>query len=162
MVILLSLLVYFLLPNFSEPQRRVAAVIVFAIFFWGFEIIPLYATSLLIVLLLTFLLTSPVDILKADTAAVLIFLAPFSSPIMMLFLGGLAMAAAMHKQQLNVFLIDTMLSKLGNQPYVLLAGILSISAFFSMWISNTAAAALVLTLIMPVMNPLYAEDPFKK
>ena len=76
-------LVYFLLPgDCPEAAKRTAFVFVIAALYWAFEIIPLYATSLVVVLLLTFLLAKPGGVLGMDASGYKIFFAPFASPVM--------------------------------------------------------------------------------
>lgn len=150
------LAVYVFLPEgLSEPGRRVLAVLCFAIFFWGLEIIPLYATSLAIILLLTFLLTG-------NQVSPHHFLIPFANPVIFLFFGGLILAQAATKHHIDQLLMEKMMGKLGNRTPVILMGILSISAFFSMWISNTAAAAMMLMLTRPLLKEIPKNDPFRK
>ena len=160
--ILLSILLYFVLPSsMTEASKRVCSILLFAILFWGFEIIPLFATSLIIVLLLTLFLTAPANLLGVGSG-VQFFLTPFSSPIIMLFFGGLTLAAAAHTHHVDIYLIEKMLSKLGHSALSLIIGLLFITAFFSMWISNTAAAALMLMLIKPILDQFGKSDLIKQ
>ncbi len=146
----------------TEASRRVCAILLFAILFWAFEIIPLFATSLLIVLLLTLCLTVPNDLLGLGNKGLQFFLTPFSSPIIMLFFGGLTLAAAAASHKVDLYLIEKMFSKLGHNTLALLIGILLITAFFSMWISNTAATALMLMLIKPILDHFKQGDRIKQ
>jgi sodium-dependent dicarboxylate transporter 2/3/5 len=153
--LLICLATFFMLPTeFPEPAGRVVTIILFAIFFWGFEIIPLYATALLVVIGLTLFL-------QADQGFEA-FLLPFSNPVIFLFLGGLTLAVAAHKHDVDRFLMEKMLAKVGHSTKALIWGILLITAFFSMWISNTASAAMMLLLVKPLMDKLDADDPLSK
>ena len=156
--ILFALLAYYLLP-IDEPARRVVVTMIIAIFFWAFEVLPLFATSLLVVVLLTLLLISPVNLLNLELSY---FWIPFSSPVIMLFFGGLTLAAAGKRHGLDAFLMQKMVAKLGQRSSTLLLGLLFITAFFSMWISNTAATALMLMMIAPILHSLEKGDPLKK
>ncbi|MCC5832435.1 MAG: DASS family sodium-coupled anion symporter [Chlamydiales bacterium] len=163
LAIICSFITYFILPEtIPEAGKRVAAIFVFAVFFWAFEIIPLYATSLLVVILLSFLLTKPSGILELGETGYQLFLVPFSSPVIMLFLGGFVLAAAGRKHHVDAFLMKKILSKLGQRTSVILLGFLFMSAFFSMWMSNTAATALMLMLVKPMLARVDADDPFRK
>ncbi len=152
-----SLLAYFFVPELDDTSRKVLSVFIFAIFFWALEIIPLYATSLVIVVLLTFLLTN-----LDDPKSMPLFFTQFANPVIMLFLGGLVMAAAANKHGVDQFLMEKLLVKLGNRSSTLLTGFLCCSAFFSMWMSNTAAVAMMLTLSKPILDVLRPNDPLKK
>lgn len=159
----LSLLFYFLLPeSISEGGRRVYAIVLFAIFFWGLEIIPLFATSLVIVALLTFLLLTPFPIIEGGYYGFDLFLIPFSNPVVILFLGGLVLAATAAKHNVDQLLMQKMLGKIGTRPVPFLLGILGISAFFSLWISNTATAAMMVLLLKPILDQLDEKEPLRK
>jgi len=163
LAIICSFLTYFLLPDtIPEAGKRVAAVFVFAVFFWAFEIIPLFATSLLVVISLSFLLTKPGGVLGLGKTGFHLFLVPFSSPVIMLFLGGFILAAAVRKHHVDAFLMKKVLSKLGQRSFTIFLGFLFMSAFFSMWISNTAATAMMLVLIKPILVYIEEDDPLRK
>ena len=82
-------------------------------------------------------------------------MANFGHPIIFLFLGGFALASAMQVQGLDRWLADGILTLTGGRlsRAVVLLGVAS--ALLSMWISNTAVAALMLPLILGLM----AENP---
>lgn len=44
----------------------------------------------------------------------------------------------------------------------LMAGIMAVTAFLSMWLSNTATAAMMLALMLPIVQRLPATDPYRK
>lgn len=163
LTLLFSFLLYWILPDhFSEASRRCAFIFIFAVGFWAFEIIPLFATSLLVVLGASFLLAKPDDVLALGEAGYRVFLVPFSNPVIMLFFGGLVLAIAIRKHGIDHYLIVHLMKRLGTGPRKILLGILFLSAFFSMWISNTASTALMLLLIQPILAGLPANDPFRK
>lgn len=151
---------YFLLPNnFSLDQKQLILIFLFAVVFWAFEIIPLYATSLCVVLFLTFFLTG-LEI--GERKEFVSYLVPFSSPVIMLFLGGFILAAAIKKYSIDLFLSHKILSAIKPKPVYILFSYLFTSAFFSMWISNTAACAMMLALTKPVLKAIKKNDPFQK
>lgn len=154
-----SIFLSFFLPgSLSENQKQVLLIFFFAVYFWVFEMIPLYATSLSVVLLLTFFLTGLDEGIREGYH---LYLVPFSSPVIMLFLGGFVLAAALKKHQIDLFLSQKILARLSNSYHILFS-YLFLSAFFSMWISNTAACAMMLILIKPILSILKEEDPFRK
>ncbi|MCP5507328.1 MAG: anion permease [Chlamydiales bacterium] len=112
--VLLAAIVYFLLPeSCPESARRTAFVFILAAVFWSLEILPLYITSLAIVLLLIFLLGKPDGVLEMERTGYTIFLIPFSSPVIMLFLGGFLLAAGMCKHGVDTFIAHTFAPKTG-------------------------------------------------
>lgn len=172
-VTLISLAVYFILPPvFPEAARRVAAIFVFSALLWAFDIIPLHATSLMAVILLTFFLTKPgFEVFAKDGETVVKtmgkgdykqFMALFGSPLIMLFLGGFFLAAALNKFRVDEIIAKNLLQLFGDKPYFILLGFILTTAFLSMWMSNTATTAMMLVMIRPILKQLEAGDKFKK
>lgn len=158
-----ALLVYLLLPPACpEPAKRTAAVFILAAFFWACEIIPLFATSLLVVLLLIFSLAKPGGILGMNESGYQIFLLPLSNPVIMLFLGGFVLAKVMQKYHLDQAVVGRLLRLFGDKPYFILLGFIFTTGFISLWMSHTASTALMLVMIKPILSRLKEEDLFKK
>ncbi|MCV5639642.1 SLC13 family permease, partial [Escherichia coli] len=81
----------------------------------------------------------------------------FSNSIIFLFLGGFALAAALHKQKLDQALADKVLLIARGRMSVAVFMLFGVSAGLSMWISNTATAAMMLPLVLGVMTKLDAK-----
>jgi sodium-dependent dicarboxylate transporter 2/3/5 len=161
--VLLAFTVYMVLPeSCPEAARRTAFVFVLAAFFWAFEIIPVYATSLVVVLMLIILLTKPDGVLGMDKNGYQVFLVPAASPVIMLFLGGFLLSAALSKYGIDKVMATRLLHIFGKKPYALLLGFSFTAAFLSMWISNTATAAMMFALITPVVARFDPDDGFPK
>ncbi len=162
-VILVAFLVYLILPDSCpDAAKRTAFVFIIAAAFWAFEIIPLHATSLLVILVLTFLLTKPQGVLNMDSSGYTVFLDPFSSPVMMLFFGGFVLAEAFRKYKIDCLIASKLLRRFGSNPYSILLGFMVTTAILSMWISNTATTALMLAMISPLLLSMGPKEPFKK
>ncbi len=156
-------LVYWFLPDSCpEAARRCAFILVLAAGFWAFEIFPLYVTSLLVVLLLIFALAKPGGVMNMDRKGYTMFLVPFASPVIMLFFGGFMLAAAMHKYQADRWVAERILTRFGRHPYSIIVGLMVTTAVLSMWISNTAATAIMIGIIQPFIEKISPENPFRK
>ena len=154
--------VYALLPeSASEAARRAAFIFVFAAAFWSLEIIPLYATSMVVVLLNVFMLARPGGVLDMDASGYQTFLVPFASPVIMLFFGGFVLAAVMHKYELDRLIARQLVRWFGQKPFWVMTGMMLTTAFLSMWMSNTATAAMMIGLVRPLSEQLDADDPFR-
>ncbi len=154
--------VYLFAPaGLSEAARRMLFVFVFSALFWAFEIIPLYATSLLVVLWETFLLTRPGGVLGMDEGGYKIFMVPFGSPIIMLFFGGFVLATALHKYHVDRILAKRLLHLFGQRPYFVMLGFMFTTGFLSMWMSNTATTALMIAMLVPLLKQLDPDSPFR-
>ncbi len=154
--------VYFLLPGeLGEPGRRMAFIFAAAALFWALEIVPLYTTSLMVVILEILMLGRPGGVMGMDKSGYTMFLTPFSSPIIMLFFGGLTMAVALSKYGIDKLVARKLLRLFGRSPYWIMAGFMLTSAFLSMWMSNTATTAMMMAMVIPLLRQIDADDPFR-
>ena len=88
-------------------------------------------------------------------------LACFADPIIMLFIGGFILAIAASKTGLDLYLARVMLKPFGKNPKFVLLGFLMVTGIFSMFLSNTATAAMMLTFLGPVLKALPADGKGK-
>ena len=79
----------------------------------------------------------------------------------MLFIGGFVLAIAASKTGLDLFLARVMLKPFGKNPKWVLLGFLMVTGIFSMFLSNTATAAMMLTFLGPVLKALPADGKGK-
>jgi sodium-dependent dicarboxylate transporter 2/3/5 len=130
-------------PRGLEPAAwRTAACAVAMAILWITEAIPIPATGLLPLALFPLLGVGTIG----ETAA------PYSNPVIFLFLGGFLLAAAMERWGLHRRLALTIIRAMGTAPRRLVAGFLASAAFVSMWISNTAATLLLLPIGVSVLE----------
>ncbi len=147
-------------------QQRVVAVFALAMLLWLLEPIPIFATSILVIVLeLVCLSDSGLILLRQgeieagqllDHRAVM---ATFADPIIMLFLGGFFLGAAATKYRLDVNLARVLLRPVGTRPGLVMLGMMAITAMFSMFMSNTATTAMMLAVLMPVLKSIDRDDP---
>ena len=144
--IVLFIILFNTLP--FEPQVVTGlSILVFVAILWLTEAIHVSITALLIPLLAVFL-----GGFNTQTA-----LNNFSNSIIFLFLGGFALAAALHKQKLDQAIADKVLLLARGKMSVAVFMLFGVSAGLSMWISNTATAAMMLPLVLGVMTKLDAK-----
>ncbi len=86
-------------------------------------------------------------------------MATFASPIIMLFLGGFFLAMAATKYRLDVNLARVLLKPFGQDPKFVMLGLMLITAIFSMFMSNTATTAMMLSILTPVIAVFGPKDP---
>ena len=145
---------------FTLTQQRVIAIFVFTAMMWILEVIPTWTTS--VVAIVSILLTTSNKglgflITKENVGALTNYkdvMAAFADPVIMLFLGGFVLAFAATKVGLDVQLAKIMLKPFGKNPKTVLLGVLLVIGFFSMFMSNTATAAMMLTFLTPVLATL--------
>lgn len=158
----IAIAAYIFFPeSMLEPARRVASIFILAALLWAFEAVPLFATSILVVLLQIFSLSIFKKGLILEKVSYSAFLEPFGSPIIILFFGGFILAKALNKYGIDRFIATKLLSMTGNKPYSLMAGFMFTTAFLSMWMSNTATTAMMVAMVMPLLAQLEEDDPFR-
>ena len=144
-------------------QQRVIALFVFAALMWMFEIIPNWTTSLLLIVLCLLTISDKGISLFCDPKyGTLVgyksIMASFADPVVMLFMGGFVLAIMAEKYGLDVTLARILLKPFGSKPNMVLLGFLVVIAVFSMFMSNTATAAMMLAFLAPVLQVLPADD----
>jgi len=82
----------------------------------------------------------------------------FSSPIIILFMGGFALAIAASKYELDNNLARVLLKPFGTQPKFIMLGLMLITAVFSMFMSNTATTVMMLALLAPIVASVPKGD----
>ena len=148
------------LPIFTLTQQRVIAIFAFTAMMWILEVIPTWTTS--VVAIVAILLTTSNKglgfLMEKDNIGELTnyktVMAAFADPVIMLFLGGFVLAFAATKVGLDVQLAKVMLKPFGTNPKKVLLGVLLVIGVFSMFMSNTATAAMMLTFLTPVLATL--------
>jgi solute carrier family 13 (sodium-dependent dicarboxylate transporter), member 2/3/5 len=153
---------YLLFPDLDEGMRRTLAIFVVATLLWVTEAIPLFTTSLVILFLQVVLLGLPGGPLALEEGGYRIFLNPFFDPVITLLVGGFALGLSLQRQGLDEVIAGLILRLLPPSPYWILGGLMAATAVMSMWMSNTATAALMLAVVFPILQELPEQDPFRK
>ena len=148
------------IDGLTAVQQRIIAIFVYATLMWVLELVPAWATS---VSIMVFLLLCASDsgikwICNPETAGQLLsykqVMASFADPVVMLFIGGFVLAIATTKTGLDVHLARVLLTPFGKKSENILLGFMLVTALFSMFISNTATTAMMLTFLTPVFKQL--------
>ena len=154
---------WFGIQNLTVVQQRIIAIFAFATLMWILEIVSSWATSVaIIVLMLLFCSDSGIaPMVNEDAVGKLLsykaVMATFADPVIMLFIGGFVLAIAATKTGLDAQLAKVLLKPFGSRSESVLLGFLMITGLFSMFVSNTATAAMMLTFLTPVFRQLPPE-----
>ena len=155
---------YFGIDGLTVVQQRVIAIFVMAVMLWLTEAIPAWATSVVIIFVLLFGVSDSAFNIMQDSEGeygnLLEYqgiMACFADPTIILFLGGFVMAIAATKSGLDVLMAKTLIAPFGKKSENVLLGFMLITGIFSMFISNTATAAMMLTFLTPVFKALPAN-----
>lgn len=134
---------YFYTSGLLNPAERSALVIlVSAAGLWITEAVPLVATAFLVPLLQSLLgVQSFGDSLR-----------PFFDPVVMLLLGGFLLAAAVEKYDLDEYFASRVVSRAEADNRILILVMMIATMTLSLWISNTAAAAIMMTLALKLIE----------
>ena len=158
--ILLGILFFVGILSFVDMGDRPEIVRTLAItfliaFWWLTEALPIGMTSLLpIVLFPLFGVLNGKEVSGA-----------YINYIIFLFIGGFIMALAIEKWDLHKRMALKILSIAGSSFFSLMFGFMLCSSFLSMWISNTAAAMMMIPIgisIASVLNKKYGEKTIEK
>lgn len=170
-LITLVALIIAMLPNevfgiegLTDIQQRVIAIFIWAAFMWIIEAVPAWTTSLLIIVIMLLTISdSGISFLvdgyaKSELISYKVIMGTFANPTVMLFMGGFILALVASKSGIDVSMARAMLKPFGSKPSVVLFGFMLVTAIFSMFVSNTATAAMMLTFLAPVLRQLPHSD----
>ncbi len=150
---LLAILIYSYLPSsytdgggtlisFSSAARATAALAAWMAVWWMTEAIELYATALLPLVVLP--LTDSVPLQAAS--------APYAHELIFLFLGGFFLALAMERWGLHRRIAIRALMTVGGRPLGIIACCMGVTAFLSMWVSNTATTIMMIPIAVSIIK----------
>lgn len=148
--VVLFAVMYFTLP--FEPQVVLGlCMLTFIAILWLTEALHVTVTAILVPVMAVLF-----GVFDTQTA-----LNNFANSIIFLFLGGFALAAAMHRQGLDKVIADKVLIIAQGKMSVAVFMLFGVTAALSMWISNTATTAMMLPLVLGVLSKVNSESGHK-
>lgn len=145
------------IPGLAPAGHRMLAIFLLAILLWVTEAIPLYATAMLVILLQVLMLSDQAlvgGVGPLPSAAS--YFAALANPVIILFLGGFLIADGAHKFGLDRSLAAVMLRPFAGNARTSVLGLMAITALLSMFVSNTATAATMFAVVIPILAALPA------
>ena len=155
---------WFGIAALNPIQQRMIAIFVWAALMWIVEAVPAWTTSLLIIVIMLLTVSdSSISLLTSgyDAKGLMSYksiMGTFANPTVMLFMGGFILALVASKSGIDVSMARAMLKPFGSRPRVVLLGFILVTAIFSMFVSNTATAAMMLTFMAPIIRQLPSTE----
>jgi solute carrier family 13 (sodium-dependent dicarboxylate transporter), member 2/3/5 len=126
---------------------RVAGVMLWMGAWWVTEVVPLAATSLLPIVLF------PAFGVRTTAQAT----APYANELIFLFLAGFLLAQALECWNSHARIAYRLIEAIGTGTRRIVLGVMVATAFLSLWISNTAATAMMFPIVMAI-GGLFGTD----
>ena len=149
-IFILDIVLFFVLLNVLPYDPKASAglaLLAFVAVLWLTEALHVTVTALLVPLLAIAL-----DLVSTKQALV-----AFADPTIFLFFGGFSLATALHIQKLDKMIANKIMALARGNLFIAIIYLFLITAFLSMWMSNTATAAMMLPLAMGILSQLDRE-----
>lgn len=149
----LALILYFVLPDsytnaagqavpVTHAAKACLAILLWMALWWFTETVPIAVTALLPIILYPL----------CDVTTLAKTLTPYASDTIYLFLGGFLLAAGIQRWGLDKRIALKTMQIVGTSPGAIIAGVMIATGFISMWVSNTATAAMMVPIAIAVMS----------
>lgn len=133
----------------SDPARLALALGLWMAAWWLTEAVPLSATALLPLIVLPLFGGEPASVTAGG----------YAHPLIFLFLGGFLLSRAIEKWGLHEWIARRVLARSAGSPRRLIGGFMLVTAFASMWLSNTATSIMMLPIALSAVRELALDDP---
>ncbi|WP_279571617.1 SLC13 family permease [Volucribacter amazonae] len=146
-IFLLDLILFFALLNllpFSEQENRGLALLVFVGILWLTEAFNITITALMV----------PIFAIGLNVLSTKAAFAPFSEPIIFMFFGGFVIAAVLNIQKIDLWLASHIIRLAKGNLKLTIIYLFAVTALLSLFINNTAVAAMMLPLTLGILHKI--------
>lgn len=149
----LALVCYYFLPphystgpgewvEFSQAGRATLGMMVWMACWWLTEAVDIEVTALLPIVAFPLLGIAPLSKV----------LPPYAADVIFLFMGGFIIGLAIERWGLDRRIAFFVLRLVGARPGAIIGGFMAVTAFLSMWVSNTACAAMMVPIALSIID----------
>jgi len=142
--IFVSVLMVLFAPPGKEAFWNTMAIASLMVIFWIFEVLPIYVTALL-----PLVMAVPLGVLDSGQLA-----QSYGHKFVFLFFGGFMLSLALEKWDVHKRIAELIIRTIGNSRSRILLGFLLATALLSMWVSNTATALMMLPMALAVIDKI--------
>jgi len=144
---LFSLAAFLPWPGLDKPAAQAAGIVAWMAVWWMAEVVPLAVTAML-----PLVLFPACGILEAAAVA-----SPYANHYVFLMMGGFFLAEALQRHGLHKRMALSIVTTVGGGPRRLVLGFMIAAAFLSLWLSNTATAAMLFPIALAVGGRIHAR-----
>jgi sodium-dependent dicarboxylate transporter 2/3/5 len=128
--------------EFRQAGQATLAVMVWMATWWLSEAVDIEVTALLPIVAFPLLGIAPLEKV----------LPPYAADVIFLFMGGFIIGLAIERWGLDRRIAFSVLRLVGSRPTAVSGGLMAVTAFLSMWVSNTATAAMMVPIAMSIID----------
>ncbi|MCR9172533.1 MAG: SLC13 family permease [bacterium] len=144
LTVFVAALMMLLAPSKNFQFWATIGIATLMVVFWIFEVLPIYVTALL-----PLLLAVPLGVLDPSELA-----QAYGHKFVFLFFGGFMLSLALEKWGVHQRIAELIIRAIGNSKSRILLGFLLATALLSMWVSNTATALMMLPMALAVIDKI--------
>lgn len=145
LILMADLILFFILLKvlpFSPSENKGLALLVFVAVLWLTEAFHITVTSLMI----------PVFAIALGVLSTKAAFAPFAEPVIFMFFGGFVIAAVLNIQKLDLWIASHVIRLARGSLRRTIIYLFAVTAGLSMFVNNTAIAAMMLPLTMGILS----------
>jgi len=151
LTVFIAVLMMLLAPSEKFKFWATIGVATIMVIFWIFEVLPIYVTALV-----PLVLAVPLGILEPAELA-----SSYGHKFVFLFFGGFMLSLALEKWGVHQRIAELIIRGIGKSKSRVLLGFLLATALLSMWVSNTATALMMLPMALAVIDKIPQEKNSK-
>lgn len=136
------------LEGLSDAGWRTFGLMVMMGCWWLSECVPVAVTAFLPLILAPLLGMAGIGSVSSS----------YAHPLIFLFLGGFMLSLAMERSELHRRIARRTMLAVGSHPRGQVAGIMGVTAFLSMWMSNTATTVMMVPIVLSIIQLLRERE----